>query len=275
MNCPGMLINGERADRVPAEDRGFLYGDGLFETVAVRAGRAVALDLHVARLADGCRRLGLECPDPELLDKEIGQVCGEQARAVAKVIITRGQGARGYPPPADCVPLRLVAAYPWPDNVPERQRRGVAVKSGVWRLADQGPLAGLKHLSRIEQVMAGREIAAGDYDEQLLVGADGCLVEAVSSNVFVVMKETVMTPRLDRCGVAGTMRERVLTAAEALGLKSAVAPLPMTILSRCDEMFLTNSISGVVPVRQINRRSLAIGAVTRRLQETLHRDWPA
>lgn len=275
MNGMAILINGEPDTAIPAEDRGFLYGDGLFETIAVSDGQGIAFELHWNRLNRGCQILGLECPDRALLAKETALVCAGHQKAVAKIMVTRGEGARGYAPSECHAPLRVVASYPWPDDVPQRQERGIAVKTSGYRLADQGPLAGIKHMSRLEQVMAGRELGAGTFSELLLVDAGGRLVEALSSNIFVVAGGFLRTPCLDRCGVAGIMRERVLSEARKLSLRTSVEDLPLTILAACEEMFLTNSISGIVPVRQLNRRSLAVGPMTRRLQRALHGDWPA
>ncbi len=275
MSSLAMLVNGQPGAQVNAEDRGFLYGDGLFETLAVRSGRAVATALHWERLAEGCRQLGLVCPDSELLAKEIATVCSGLSKAVAKIIVTRGEGARGYAPSACDQPLRIVAAYPWPEDLAERQRRGLPVVLSAHRLGAQGALAGRKHLARLEQVVAARDLESSDYSEALLCDTEGRLVEAISSNVFAVMEDRVMTPNLDRCGVAGVMRQRVLTAARQLEIPTVVTELPLTVLGGCDELFLTNSISGIVPVNRINQRPLEVGLLTRRLQGVLHEDWPS
>lgn len=275
MSRAAILVNGQPGALVSTEDRGLLYGDGLFETLAVRGGRAVALELHWQRLAAGCLRLGLQCPDSELLADEIATVCNEYANAVAKIIVTRGQGARGYAPSGCDQPLRIVAAYPWPENLAERQRLGIPVTLSAHRLGDQADLAGLKHLARLEQVMAARDLGSGEFTEALVCDTHGRLVEALSSNVFVAVRGRVLTPGLERCGVAGVMRGRVLTAARKLAIPAGESELPLTVLGSCDEMFLTNSIGGIVPVNCVNQRRLEVGALTQQLQGLLHEDWPS
>lgn len=268
-----MLVDGRPDDRVSANDRGFLYGDGLFETLAVHEGRAVAFASHWQRLNAGCQRLGFDCPGAALLQDEILQVCTDWPRAVAKVVVTRGCGARGYTPGSETRSLRVVAAYPWPQGLAEKHAQGVAVKLLQHRLGSQRALAGLKHLSRLEQVYAARELTSSNCDEGLLCDSQGNLVEAIQSNVFAWQSGVLVTPSLERAGVAGIMRERVLASASSLGLPVRIATLPTTVLSRCEEMFLSNSVSGVVPINQINDRVLTIGSVSRRLQRALHEEW--
>jgi len=272
MAHPATLVDGRRAGTVPAADRGLHYGDGLFETVAVVSGRALVLDRHLARLEHGCGRLGIPFPGRETLTAEADALAAERARAVLKVIVTRGVGGRGYRPPEAPRSTRVLSLHPWPGDVDRRRDGGVAVRLCRTRLASNPALAGLKHLNRLEQVLARAEWSGTEPAEGLMLDGEGKLVEGISSNVFVVRAGRLLTPEVDRCGVAGVVRAIILERAPAqLGLAVEVRPLPLEALGDAEEVFLTNSVIGLWPVRAVERRRYRIGAVARRLQAELAR----
>lgn len=249
-------------------DRGLAYGDGVFETIAVHDGVPLQIDRHIARLNEGCRRLGFVAPAlaDELRDRAAGF-----PRAVLKVIVTRGEGGRGYRPPEDPVPTRVITVHAWPAHDPVWAERGVAVRWCETRLAIQPALAGLKHLNRLEQVLARAEWAGLDqWQEGLMRDMEGHLIEATQANVFIVEAGHLRTPRVDRCGVAGITRARLIEAAQALGIDCAEAELDPGRVDAADEVLLCNSIIGVWPVREVgDTRFAAPGPVTRALQSRL------
>ena len=153
-NC---WVNGAEQDQLAVSDRGLLYGDGVFETMAVRAGRLPLLDRHLARLGQGMRRLGIEGLDLTLLAREVSRRCEGVHSAVARLTVTRGSSARGYQPPAIARPTWILSLSEWPPHLAERARDGVVARLCQQRLARQPALAGIKHLNRLEQVLARAE----------------------------------------------------------------------------------------------------------------------
>ncbi len=258
-------IDGEPAAAVPVQDRGLQYGDGLFETLAVKDGRIGLLAFHLDRLAEGCRRLGLAMPARDLLETELQAAAAGAAHAVLKLMLTRGSGGRGYRPPADAVARRILSRHPWPEYPEIWARDGVRVKVCDTRLAAQPRLAGIKHLNRLEQVLARAEWSdADDIQEGLMLDLEGRVIEGTMSNVFASPGEGVLlTPDLSRSGVAGVMRRHLLEQAANTGIKVRVEPFPLATLLRAREIFLCNSILGVWPVTEVVGRRYPVGALTR------------
>lgn len=257
------LVDGAAQAQVRADDRGLLYGDGLFETILVVHGRAPLWSRHMARLADGCARLGLPIPDANVLTHEASVVCAGMDRAVVRITITRGSGPRGYASPASARLLRIVAANPAPE-IPQRwYHRGVRVCCCDLRLSTQPRLAGIKHLNRLENVLARAEWSDASITEGILRDADGCVISATAANVFIVLGGRPVTPKLDRCGVAGVARAQVLAWHDDIDVRD----MGMDELMRADEIFLTNAVRGIVPVTALDDRCWQVGPVARDLQQ--------
>lgn len=266
-----VLVNGVAEDRVSSLDRGLLYGDGLFETLAVINGAPVFWSRHMARLQSGCDRLGMPRVDADRLAEEVRVVLQDTDRCVLKLIVTRGPGGRGYRVPADPRPTRIVQRHPWPDHPADCQERGVRIRLCEQRLAANPRLAGIKHLNRLEQVLARREWDDADIREGIMADHHGNLIEGTMSNLFIVQDRQLVTPELGRCGVAGVMRSVVMAQAEELGLSVAVRNLTLTALQAANEVFLTNSLIGIWPVIRFDEHAWSRGPVTRELQERLMR----
>ncbi len=262
------LINGQECSVLGITDRGLQYGDGLFETIAVGDGRAGLWDRHLARLADGCRRLAMAMPDRQLLHDEMQRVAGDGTRAVVKIILTRGSGARGYRPDGSALPTRIVQGLPWPQHPPEAARDGVRARWCTLRLARQPRLAGLKHLNRLEQVLARAEWR-DEYAEGLMCDSAGLVIEGTMSNLFIVHQGVVTTPDLSESGVAGVVRAEVLVRAPTLGIPVAVQAVTPAMVEAAEELFLTNSLIGVWPIRQLETRNYVVGEITQALQQAL------
>ena len=260
-------IDGVPAAMLPAQDRGLQYGDGLFETLAVEDGRIGMLDFHLDRLAMGCERLGFAMPPVALLKSEL-QAAAVGDRAVLKLILTRGSGGRGYRPPAEAVPRRILSRHAWPDYPATWSQDGVRARVCDLRLAAQPQLAGIKHLNRLEQVLARAEWEDADgFQEGLMLDPEGRVIEGTMSNVFASPGEGVLlTPDLSRCGVAGVMRRHLLEQAAKAGVTVRVEPFPLATLLRTREIFLCNSILGVWPVTELAGRRYPAGPMTREAQ---------
>jgi 4-amino-4-deoxychorismate lyase len=261
-----VLVNGHESACVDAADRGLQYGDGLFETLAVHAGTPLLWSEHMQRLADGCARLRLPPPDPECLQREVMQVCAGQERAVAKVIITAGVAGRGYRRESAAPPTRVVSAHAWPAYPDSYAREGVAVRWCDTVLGINPRLAGIKHLNRLEHVLARAEWAM-EFAEGLMCDSEGYVVEGTMSNVFAVIGATVLTPAVTVTGVAGVMRSQVLQWVRAQGYACHEKRMTPAVLEAADEIFLTNSIIGVWPVRTLASRSYALGETTYKIQK--------
>lgn len=261
------LVNGEITELIPAGDRGLAYGDGLFETIAVRSGHPVLWQGHMDRLSRGCEHLGIGVPPQEVLLREVKTVAAGLANCVVKIIVTRGSGGRGYAPAENAVPCRVVSAHPWPDGVSEENRLGVDGILCETRLALQPQLRGIKHLNRLEQVLAARELRPHPGKHGIMLNTEGYLITAISANLFAVNDGLLLTPRMDRCGVHGVLRERLLREQSARCERRRIT---LDLLREADEVFLCSSVRGFVPLRSLEDMHWDIGPVTRELQ-----DWHA
>lgn len=253
------LINGAADATLSALDRGLLYGDGLFETIRFERGSAPLWARHMQRLQLGCERLHVPQPDALALGREAATVVNDIESAVLRITITRGLGERGYAPPSTPRPTRIVQAWPLSPLSPDVYEHGVQVRRCSTRLATQPALAGIKHLNRLEQVLARAEWHDPDVAEGLLLDIDGRVISATAANLFLVLDGRLCTPSLNHCGVAGVARAEVLAHCS----DAMVADFDENDLMRAEECFLTSSVRGVVPVRRVDGRRLAIGAHTR------------
>jgi 4-amino-4-deoxychorismate lyase len=248
-------------------DRGLEFGDGLFETIAVVDGRPRLLARHLARLAHGCARLGIEPPAADALGAELEAAAQTPGTAVLKLIVTRGAGGTGYAAGPATRPQRWLAAWPARPRPPAFAAAGVAVRVLATRLAEQPLLAGLKHLNRLEQVLARRELDAHPaLAEGLMLDVRGRLVCGTMTNVYAVIDHRLVTPSLERAGVAGVMRAALLDAWREVGAAVAVRDLEPAELDAASELFLSNALIGVWPVAALGARRLAPGPYARQAQ---------
>jgi len=261
-------VGGPPRETLSSLDRGLAYGDGLFETIAVRNARPRLLEHHLARLADGCRRLSIPL-DQALLRAELLAFASELGEGVAKLIVTRGDGARGYAPPADAAPRRLLFGNPWPSYAQANTSEGVELFPCRTRLAEQPLLAGLKHLNRIEQVIARGEWQDPRFAEGLMRDLSGRGVEGGFSNLFLVRDGRLITAELSRCGVSGVMRAWLLEQAPAQQIAVEIRDIDYAELLQAGEVFLCNSLYGIWPVRHLDGHDWPAGALTRKLQGIL------
>lgn len=256
------LVNGEIYEFVHAADRGLNYGDGLFETIAVVNGQPRWWQDHMDRLAAGCEQLGLETPPQALLLREVHTVAAGNPRCVVKIVLTRGPGGRGYGPPGVAEMTRVVSSHPWPVEAPS----GITASECELRLAIQPRLGGIKHLNRLEQVLASAELENSGADEGILFDSEDYLISGIHSNLFLVFARQLLTPRLDRCGVRGVMRARILKSFRARCEQRRVS---REMLEGASEVFMCNAVRGITPVLRIDRREYPVGPVTLELQQWL------
>lgn len=259
---PRVLVDGQAQDQLSVLDRGLAYGDGLFETIRFVGADAPLWGRHMRRLGEGCRRLCLPAPDTVQLLAEARAASGGMAHAVVRITLTRGIGARGYAPPTQPKPTRVVAAFEPPPRDEAALVEGIRVRLCALRLAPQPLLAGLKHLNRLEQVLARAEWDDPAIGEGLLCDTDGLAICATAANFFAVHGGALATPALDRCGIAGVARAEIL----AVRPHAQVRPIPLMELRQADELFLSSSVRGILPVRELDGVAFGVGPVTRALQ---------
>jgi len=241
-------INGRRGTVIDCRDRGLQYGDGLFETMRVRRRRIRLLELHFERLAEGCRRLGIDIRVAEL-EREAAARARQCMDGVLKLILTRGRGERGYRPTGKERYTRVLSLHALPPSL--ALPKPVRVRLCHTRLGLNPDLAGLKTLNRLESVLARAEWRDERIWEGLMRDVEGTVVCGTMSNVFLRRGSTLMTPALDRCGIAGVMRRWVLEQAKELRLRVWQGRLPVEAFRDAEEVFMTNAVAGVVPVGRL------------------------
>jgi 4-amino-4-deoxychorismate lyase len=262
-------IDGGPAPSLDSVVRAVQYGDGLFETICIKDGVAQYLDRHRQRMQAGCEKLRLRFDDWSRFDMELQQRAGEVHHGVVKVILSRGTGSLGYRISAQQGVTRIVSTHPLPAYPQECNTQGVRIRICDLRLGLQPRLAGIKHLNRLEQIMARAEWEE-QYEEGLLLDYNDLLVEGTMSNLFMVRDGALYTPRLDSCGVAGVMRSVLLDLAFASGVRASRQVLRLTDLESVQEVFLCNSLIGIWPVISVGDRfEFTVGPLTQLLQRAL------
>lgn len=265
-----LLVNGvapaNPSQAIAADDRGLQYGDGLFETALLINGRVRFLDDHLERLFRGCERLGIRAPDRQALLDEIAKVSAAANRGVLKIIVSRGAGGRGYRPPAEAAAAtRIVALHP----LKETPQHALKLRWCETRLGRNARLAGIKHLNRLEQVLAQSEWREGEFDEGLMMDTEGELVCATAGNVFALRDGALITPDLRFCGVQGVMRAQVIGIASKLGMAVSEEPLWPHDLETASEIFITNAVRGIRSATSLDSLQWSDSTVATRLARAL------
>ncbi len=272
LQAPCFWVDGSPADMAPVSDRGFQYGDGAFETIRVVRGMIPLAAFHWQRLARACQRLSLPFSHEEL-DQQLNPILAHKATGVLKVMVTRGSGGRGYNP--EGAPGRMILGwFAMPEYPEDWREQGIEVKVCQTRLGHSPALAGLKHLNRLEQVLARGEWqgngSSGNVGEGLMLDLHGQLIEGTMSNLFLVDSGVITTADLSLCGVAGVMRQWLLDASPWRD-KAQVRSLTLDDLWHAEEVFVTNSVMGIMPVSRCDDNVWAVGSLTRSIQDEVYR----
>lgn len=273
MNGPALFNGGAVPDL--SGHRGLNYGDGVFRTCLIYDSHIIDMKEQIDLVQEDAARLGLAPAPMAALAREAASLAAGQSRGVLKIMLMRAGAGRGYRDGGGATD-RLLRRYPAPACRGEAWDSGVSAFRSEFRLAAQPALAGIKHLNRLEQVLASRDWLEG-ADEALLADDAGRPLCGTRTNLFWVGAGVLQTPALERCGVAGLMRRKVLALAAASGLQCRVGAGSWDELEAADEAFLTNSLVGIWPLARLDaRRWDAPGPVTRRLMERLaHPRWAA
>lgn len=266
-----ILINGSFNGAISALDRGFTYGDGVFRTLKVVHGLPEHWPAHYQKLVKDCSAIGIVCPSVDVFINDFEQLFSiEELVAVAKIIITRGEGARGYNPPAITNPTRVMIKSNLP-NYPQRHfDEGVMLHLCETRIGHQPKLAGVKHLNRLENVLARMEWHDPEITDGLMLDIANNVIECTAANVFARYGDLLITPQLDQCGVAGVTRNQIMARAHSLDLKTAVETIDLKQLLSADEMIICNSLFGVWQVRQLEQKKWVKQDLAINLRKTLH-----
>ena len=263
------FVNYRLNSSVSVSDRGLTYGDGVFETILATPNTYIQFDDHISRLLRGLVQLGmpLSVEDKatliQFLHTQILPLVNN--RAVVKVIVTRGEGGRGYLPPENCKHTIIIGVLPAP-NYDIQQEKGVSLSVSPVPISNNHFLAGIKHLNRLENIMAKRFLGHSDF-EAIMLNTNDELVECIQSNIFWFKDGILYTPSLELSGVKGTFRQNIIENQTHYSIQIGAFQLP-TLLSS-DEVFITNSLMSIVPVISVSGKSFPIGAHTRKLQNLL------
>ena len=267
------FCNNEPVEHVSISDRAFQYGDGLFETIAIREHKPRLWEYHVQRLAKGCARLRISMPDEDDLLQNLHDALrqGRAATAycMAKIIVSSGAGLRGYGRNVAAEPAVFFGVFEATREPPEFYRDGVNIVLCKTHLATKSVTAGLKTLNRLEQVLARSELTDSGAFEGLTLDADGNVICGTMSNVFFVANNKIITPSLDDCGVEGVMRRHIMTTLSEHELAVDIGTLHSTDLQDVDEVFVANSQFGVMPVKSCGDLKWPVGGVTQKVMSIL------
>ena len=262
-----ILVNGYPTNHIFAFDRGLSYGHGLFETIRFACGEPLLWEAHLTRMKLGCERLAIpwQLEWNTKLPEEAQRLCGK-TNAIVKIVVTSGTGGRGYRPPKYPEPLRIVSAHPLPSYPKSNSDEGIRVCTCHHRLSDQPQLAGIKHLNRLDQVLASAEWQGSTYQEGIMLDQSGHVVEGTRTNLFGVQLGCLITPSINRCGISGVMRDYLLSLAVQKKISVKEGVFGLDEFQQLPELFVCNSVLGIWPIRSWERKNYQVGDITRSLQ---------
>lgn len=264
-----VLVDGAVANSIPVDDRGLMYGDGVFRTLRVVDSVPRWWNEQLAKLTVDCGRIGLPAPDVAEWNRDLATIAPSLSAGVLKLLVTRGSGPRGYSPQAAQKNRRLMRYDPGHMDAKRDFAAGISVRLCALRLGWQPRLAGVKHLNRLENVLARAEWDTPEFDEGLLLDQSEQVISGVMSNLFIWHRNRLLTPRLDQCGVAGAARDRLMRLARAQGLNVEETRLSLQAVLEADEAMLTNSLWGLRRVARLEAKIWPHPVISSRLSALL------
>ena len=267
-----ILINGDAQAQLAPNDRGLSYGDGVFRTMLMYAGKIKNWSSHYEKLANDCAQLTLNCPDKSLFENDINKL-SEHQNGVIKLMVTRGVGARGYAPVA-AIPVTRISMWAALPLHPESAcEAGIRARWCQLRLGRQPLLAGIKHLNRLENVLARAEWQDADILEGLLLDEAGNVIGGTMSNIFIIKGRQIYTPDLTMCGIAGVTRDRILAGMGSVGLTAKITQLSIADVLAADEVMVVNSVIGVWQIRELAEKRWGAGHFVPLIRAYLKEDY--
>lgn len=264
-----LITNLETTDGADVGDRGLHYGDGLFETLLLDEGGNIRFwPEHYQRLSQSAQRLNIECPHEVWFLRQLQPFTAKHEKLIIKIILTRGSKGRGLSMPDETIPNVYLLQYP-ANNYTLNQSVNCFISS--IKLPDNPNLSGMKHLNRLDYVLATQELQLHpQYDEAILCSPDGHVVETIVHNLFFIRNDEIYTPDLSSSGVLGIMREIVLKHLKQGGKNVNIGDYSQSDVLDADECFICNSVQGIRPVIKLQERELPVGPITRKLQQEIH-----
>ena len=249
INNTQTIINASQSNAVSITDRGLNYGDGFFTTAKIVNGQVEYWHHHKARLAECAERLAFPELDFSPLEQHIHNQVKQKQTGVLKILVTRGEGGRGYNLPSECNLTIIVSVLEYPANYNALAEQGVSLEISPIKLAAQPLLAGLKTLNRLEQVLIKKAMQTQNCDDVLVLDYNNQVIEASAANIFAIKHGKVFTPKLNECGIKGVYLQ-------ALCDKLTVEFKHITVndLTKADAVFVCNSLMHAVPVNRIEQQ---------------------
>ena len=265
-----VTINGISCEHLSVMDRGLHYGDGLFETIACVDDKWQFWNEHVQRMREGADRLSIEGGAIEYFKQDVSAMLEKHSieNCVIKLMLTRGQGERGYRIPETQTSTRIVIISDAPEYPEDFMTDGIDVCLCEHPVSKNSTLAGIKHLNRLDNIMARSEWT-NDYQEGLMLDDNGYIIEGTMSNIFAVKDGQLMTPSLMHSGVNGIIRDQVISIALEQSIETHIMDLTEEDFSIMDEVFICNSIIGIWPVRFLSVTEYLVGPLTKKISQTL------
>lgn len=243
-----MIVNGHYTSQLNLADRATQYGDGCFTTIAVSAGKLEYWSEHLQRLHSSCARLHIEFTRWIELEDNLHTLAEKKGQGVLKVIISRGEGGRGYGLKGVGLATYIITEHDMPTHYRGWQQAGIKLNVSPIQLAKQPLLAGLKHLNRLEQVMIKRHLEQSVFDDCLVTDTDSMLVESSAGNLFWRQGDIWYTPELTSCGVEGVMRNQLFELIRQQDDQVQQIRATLDILQEADEVLVCNCLMKIVPV---------------------------
>ena len=255
----GELLPRSRA-RISPFDHGFLYGYALFETMRARGRRIFRLHSHLERLSSSANMLGLPLP-PLDLEKACYEVlsANELDDARIRLTVSIGEGESVPDPPADPVPTVFIMGAPYNPPPVEKYREGYKAVVSKIRQNSKSPVARLKSANYLNNVLARREAKAAGADEAVLLNERGLLCEGSTGNVFLLYRGVLVTPNVESGCLPGITRQAVIELAAEMRTGVEQREVRLEELLQADEAFLTNSLLGLMPLRDIDGKPVGRG----------------
>ncbi len=256
------IINGKEQSNISIFNRNFQYGDGLFETCVVKNNQILFWEKHLSRLDIGCRKLKIKNIEEEIWLKDIKKALSltSKKNCVLKLILSRGNSQRGYSYSDDILPVRVVIVSEM-KNVQAKESFSLEYASSGYH--SNPNLAGIKHCNRIEQILARSSLKR---DEAIMLDENQNIISVTQGNIYFIFGQSLVTPKLDRCGVIGSRRSLILELAESIELNVEEGNVSMNDAKKADEAFISNSIMGIQSVNSIEEYQLTKRLVTKQIK---------
>ena len=256
------IINGKEQSNISIFNRNFQYGDGLFETCVVKNNQILFWEKHLSRLDIGCRKLKIKNIEEEIWLKDIKKALSltSKKNCVLKLILSRGNSQRGYSYPDDILPVRVVIVSEM-KNVQAKESFSLEYASSGYH--SNPNLAGIKHCNRIEQILARSSLKR---DEAIMLDENQNIISVTQGNIYFIFGQSLVTPKLDRCGVIGSRRSLILELAESIELNVEQGNVSMNDAKKADEAFISNSIMGIKSVNSIEEYQLPKKMITEQIK---------